>query len=198
MNFWVVLAIIIILLLAYYIIFGNYQNRKIMKCTNLPVVNLQKYQGMWYEIARLPNEYQDLTWGVCVNSTANYTLNPDNTLTIVNKCLMGQTEVTANMEAIPGQDTTIYHSIDGPVISPAIFDIRYERQNVSGKYVIMAISPNEENTNYNYALVGTPDISNLWILSRTTTIDPKVMGIFMEIAKKCGFDISKLRFDKNQ
>jgi apolipoprotein D and lipocalin family protein len=49
----------------------------------VPAVDLDRYAGLWYEIARLPNRFQD-DCACCV--TATYTLREDGRLTVVNAC----------------------------------------------------------------------------------------------------------------
>ena len=45
-------------------------------------VDLQRYAGTWYEIARLPQWFQR----GCYDSTATYSLNDDGTVKVVNRC----------------------------------------------------------------------------------------------------------------
>jgi apolipoprotein D and lipocalin family protein len=50
----------------------------------VPQVDLTRYVGTWYVIARLPNWFQDQ----CVaNVTADYRLSNDNSIKVVNQCL---------------------------------------------------------------------------------------------------------------
>ena len=49
----------------------------------VPSVDLTRYAGKWYEIARLPNRFQR---GCADNVTATYTLRPDGKITVLNEC----------------------------------------------------------------------------------------------------------------
>jgi apolipoprotein D and lipocalin family protein len=49
----------------------------------VPSVDLNRYAGKWYEIARLPNRFQRDCAG---NTTATYTLRPDGKITVLNEC----------------------------------------------------------------------------------------------------------------
>ncbi|KRS63160.1 biotin transporter BioY, partial [Campylobacter coli] len=51
------------------------------------------------------------------------------------------------------------------------------------------------DTNYEVAVVGSPDKEYLWILSRKI-IDKKEIDKLLDIAKQKGFDISDIVFDK--
>ena len=46
-------------------------------------VNLKRYQGTWYELARLPMYFQRN----CAQSEARYTLLPDGNMSVFNRCL---------------------------------------------------------------------------------------------------------------
>ena len=49
-------------------------------------VNLKRYQGKWYELARLPMYFQR----DCAQSEAHYTLKPDGNVGVLNRCLTAQ------------------------------------------------------------------------------------------------------------
>ena len=47
-------------------------------------VDLKKYVGLWYEIAKIPNSFQDQ----CVKgTTAKYVLNEDGEIDVINSCI---------------------------------------------------------------------------------------------------------------
>ena len=45
-------------------------------------VDLNRYTGTWYEIARYPNRFQKN----CAGTTATYTLRPDGKIEVINRC----------------------------------------------------------------------------------------------------------------
>lgn len=49
----------------------------------VPSVDLKKYAGKWYEIARLPNSFQKNCAG---DVAATYTPRPDGKITVLNEC----------------------------------------------------------------------------------------------------------------
>ena len=49
-------------------------------------VNLKRYQGTWYELARMPMYFQR----DCAQSEAHYTLKPDGNVAVLNRCLTAQ------------------------------------------------------------------------------------------------------------
>ena len=58
-----------------------------------------------------------------------------------------------------------------------------------GDYWILALDPD-----YSWALVGTPNLRNLWILSRSPNLDAAVLDKLIEQARRLGFDTARLSF----
>jgi lipocalin len=144
---------------------------------NLPtveVVDLTKYSGTWYEIARLPNSFEK---GLeCI--TATYTLKGNGKIEVLNK-------------GFYIKDKTKFSKAKGTAWIP---DANYQgRLKVSffwpfaGDYYIIAL-----DENYNYALVGSPTRNYLWILSRTKVLDKVIIDDLLNIAKQNGFDTSEM------
>ena len=48
----------------------------------VPQVDLQRYMGVWYEIARIPHRFQE----GCVASSTTYSLLPDGEVRVINRC----------------------------------------------------------------------------------------------------------------
>ena len=136
-------------------------------------VDLSKYAGKWYEISKSPNSFEDnLT---CV--TAEYALREDGKISVTNR----------------GYDTTSnkWDVAEGVAKRP---DVNAQGQlKVSffrpfyGDYYIMAL---EED--YSAALVGSPDRKYLWVLSRTETLDQKIMDKYVALAKELDFNVELL------
>ena len=51
--------------------------------TTVPSVDLQRYSGKWYEVAKYPNWFQRDCAGSAI---ANYTAQPDGSIRVVNAC----------------------------------------------------------------------------------------------------------------
>lgn len=138
----------------------------------LPTVeylDLNRYSGLWYEIARLPNYFQK----GCINSTANYTLQNDGNLKVVNRCIVNNKIIEVNGIAKP--------------IRPGRLNVYFGNSFIPGEYNVIYIDPE-----YQYALVGTADRSNLWILSRTKNINQEKFQELVLFAEDLGFDTNKL------
>lgn len=163
-------------------------------CLSLPIFNTQlfakeiqtvatidvnKYAGKWYEIARLPMFFQRN----CVSDvSATYTLNSDKTIKVVNQCIKQNGKMdSANGVAYPQNSANTKLKVsflpDGLKWLP----------KTKGDYWIMRIDPN-----YQVALVGEPNKEFLWLLSRTPNLDQKTYQSYLETAKQQGYDLSKL------
>jgi apolipoprotein D and lipocalin family protein len=140
----------------------------------VPNVNLTRYQGTWYEIARLP-----LPWETkCVaNVTATYTLRPDGKVTVLNQCKKQdgtETASTGTAEVADKENSKLKVTFFWPF---------------KGDYWILDLDPD-----YSWALVGTPNLRNLWILSRGPKLETAVLNKLIEQARRLGFNTAKLSF----
>src|ERR1039458_1054636 len=138
-------------------------------------VDLNKYAGTWYEIAKFPNSFEK---GLkCI--TATYSLCPDGKIGVLNK---------GHKESDPGR---ISQSNGKAWIPDPAYPARLKVQffwPFAGNYYIM-----ELDDHYQYALVGDPSRNYLWILCRTKQIDPAIYERLTAKAKSLGFDISRIR-----
>lgn len=146
----------------------------------VPSVDLNRYAGKWYEIARLPMYFQR---NCASDVTATYTLKSNGAIEVNNQCI--------------GKDGKMMQSIgeaskngDSGSKLKVTFLPKGLRALPIGKadYWILALDDNYQN-----ALVGTPDQKYLWILSRTPTMSDSVYNQYVTIAKQQGYDVSKLQ-----
>ena len=146
----------------------------------IPSVDLARYTGLWYEIARYPNSFQK----GCRDTTATYTLRSDGEITVVNRCLKGAegklAEATGRAWLAEPPDTS---RLKVTFFWP-----------FRGDYWIIDLGEN-----YEYAVVGTPDRMYLWILSRTPSLTADTYtGILQRLVPQ-GFDPAKLlKTDQNR
>ena len=137
-------------------------------------VDLEKYQGVWYEIAKLPNRFEKgLT---CI--TAEYTILENGNIQVVNKGLKDGDP--NNVSSVTGKAKRKNEG-DNTKLKVSFFGPFY------GDYYIIDLSEN-----YEYALVGEPSREYLWILSRTPKLEKEIVDDLLEKAKKLGFDTSKV------
>ncbi len=152
-------------------------------------VDLKRYAGRWFEVARLPNKFQRKCVGVVA---AQYSLRADGRIDVVNRCRAadGGTEEARGI-ARKGGDGKNNARLQVR-FAPAILSFL---PNVWGDYWIIGLGPD-----YQWAIVGSPSREYLWILSRTPEITEAAYGQALEIAKGNGFDVNKLirtpRYDR--
>ena len=152
---------------------------------SIPSVDLTRYAGRWYEIARYPNRFQRQCVG---DVTAEYTQERDR-IRVVNRCrkadgTMDSAEGVAKQT--PGKpDSQLKVRFAPAVLSfiPAVW----------GDYWIIGLAPD-----YSYAVVGEPSRNYLWILSRTPRLESSAYSEALETAKANGFDPNRLERTKQQ
>jgi apolipoprotein D and lipocalin family protein len=147
----------------------------------VPSVDLTRYAGKWYEIARLPNRFQDECDG---NVTANYTLRDDGRVSVVNECTK-KDGGTSRAEGVARRAND-----DGP---DSKLEVRFAPRILSflpwvwGDYWIIELAPD-----YSYAMVGGPDRDYLWILAREPRMEEPVLERLTQKAKDQGFETERL------
>lgn len=145
------------------------------KLTTVPDVDINKYTGKWYEIARLPNSFEKGL--ICV--TAEYTLRPDAKITVINE---------GHREDTPGKISSIKGKAWIPdETEPGRLKVQFFWPFSSGYYIFHL-----DKENYQYALVGTPSRKFLWILSRKPVMEEELYRELVRVAKENHFDTDRL------
>ncbi len=142
-------------------------------------VDVERYMGNWYEIARLPMPYQKQ----CVaNVTANYHLNDDGSITVTNRCQ------TASGDWSVSQGLAKAVSDDNSKLT-VTFLPKWLRWLPVGDapYWVMAL-----DDKYQTAMVGQPSREYLWILSRTPVMNNAVYEAYLNQAKDAGYRLDGL------
>lgn len=136
-------------------------------------VDIERYMGKWYEIARIPNSFQDQCTG---NVTADYTLREDGKVEVVNSCLEkdGKTDTADGIAKIDDTETNAKLKVS----FVSIFGI----QLFWGNYWILYLDENYEN-----AAVGDPSRKYGWILSRKTALSEEELGPIYQKLKENGY-----------
>ncbi len=137
----------------------------------VPKVDLSRYMGTWYEIARYPNNFQQ----ECRESTATYTLREDGRVAVVNRCSTN----SGNKEA-RGTAKVVDHTTNAK-LKVSFFWPFY------GDYWILNLGDD-----YDYAVVGTPDRKYLWILSRTPEMEATLYETLLAKIQAQGFEPGRL------
>ncbi len=135
-------------------------------------VDLEKYSGLWYEIAAFPTRFEK----GCSNTTAEYQRSSKGYVIVINRC----TRKTKRTE-IKGKAFIIPESGNARLKVQFFWPFK-------GDYWIFELADD-----YSWAVVGSPKRNYLWVLARSAEMDEHLYDeITGRIAGK-GFDISKLQ-----
>ena len=144
----------------------------------VPRVNLDRYVGTWYEIARLPNWFQDQCIG---DVTADYEQLGDGSLRVINRCLdrEGMTDEARGTARVVDAKTNA--KLEVSFVSLFGWNLFW------GDYWILDIGDR-----YDYAVVGMPSRKYAWILSRTAQLSPEIWRHVRQVLVRAGYDPDKL------
>lgn len=159
--------------------FGNAQTQPIDK-TTVEKVDLEKYMGKWYEIARYDHSFERDLVGV----TATYTLLPGNRIRVVNAgykhTLDGASKAAVGKAKVPD------------LAEPGKLKVSFFLWFYADYYIL------ELAEDYSYALIGSSSDNYLWILSRTPVLPEVTLKRILEKVQKRGYDTGKLIFVEQQ
>ena len=137
-------------------------------------VDMKRYAGTWYEIARLPNFFEKKL--KCI--TATYSLRGDGKIKVLNKGYYitspGKSNSAEGVACIPDKS------------SPGKLKVRFFWP-FSGDYWIMFL-----DQDYRYVLVGDPSRKYLWILSRENNMNEETYRMLLQKAVNNGYDVKSI------
>ncbi len=143
-------------------------------------VDLSRYAGTWYEIARLPMWFQRH----CVASKAVYTTRADGAIDVHNECVTDTGEVNRAKGVATVVDPATHARLS------VVFDNWFARlfgSSREGNYWILDL-----DQDYRTAIVGTPDRRYLWILARSPRVDDQTYRRLVARVNQMGFPVSDL------
>jgi apolipoprotein D and lipocalin family protein len=144
-----------------------------MAVTTVAQVDLSRYVGLWYEVAKIPNKFQKQ----CARgTTAEYTLREDGRITVLNKCF----KEGGDLDDAEGE---------AKIVDPAT-NAKLEVSFVSflgwrpfwGDYWVIGL-----DSDYQWAVIGTPDRKYGWVLARTPTLDEVTLEQVYSIVERNGY-----------
>ena len=144
------------------------------KIDNEPVaIELSKYLGKWYEIARFDHSFErDME-----NVIAEYKLLPNGNIQVLNT----------------GYRDGVYRVAEGKAkttSTPGLLRVAFFMNFYSDYRVLMI------DKDYEYALVGSGSSKYLWILSRTPQLEEATLQKIIDVAEQKGYDTDKLIYVK--
>lgn len=144
-------------------------------------VDLARYAGLWHEVARYPNAFQDSARVRCADTTAFYMPRADGRVGVENRCRNALGEMSAPPRVARG---TAY----------AVPGSNNARLRVSffwpffGDYWVIGLDPD-----YRWAVVGSPRRDYLWVLSRTPDLAPRDREAAETVIRREGFEPGRLQ-----
>jgi len=137
-------------------------------------VDLNRYMGVWYEIARFPHSFEKGLVGV----SATYTLKKNGKVEVLNQgfkdSFNGKLKKAKGFAKVPNPS------------EPGRLMV-YFFWPFGGEYLILDL-----DENYQHVLVGSSNLNYLWILSRNPRMEESTFNDLVIKAKLLGFDTSKL------
>lgn len=148
--------------------------------TTVDDVELGRFTGRWFEIARYPNSFET----GCVGVTADYALREDGRISVVNTCR--EESLDGNVRTIEGV-ARVVDPANTAKLAVSFF------APFEGSYWIL-----ELGDDYEYAVIGEPSRSFLWILSRNPVLDGDVYESIMSRLPDKGYDPNRLMLVSQQ
>ncbi len=143
-------------------------------------VDLNRYIGKWYEIARYPNSFQKS----CVGSMATYSLRDDGKINVVNECY--NKSFSGKLHSAKGKAWVVDKETNARLKVSFFWPF-------AGDYWII-----ELGQDYEYAVIGHPRRKYLWILSRTPVMADDVYQSILTRLQEQEYDTAKLIISEQQ
>jgi apolipoprotein D and lipocalin family protein len=147
-------------------------------------VDLDRYAGKWFEIAKYPNRFQRN----CTEATAEYTKLPNGKIQVLNTCKRNKDHQVKDILGEATVKDTVTNAKLNVTFLPSW--LRWTKIGL-GKYWIIDLEPN-----YEYAVVSEPKREYLWILSRTPSLKSSTYSKILEKIVAQGLDPKKLEFSR--
>lgn len=139
-------------------------------------IEIERYAGRWFEIARFPNAFERN----CAGVTADYAQRPDGRIEVVNTCrqggVNGEVRVARGSARIVDTETN------------AKLKVRFGGP-FEGDYWVL-----DRADDYSWALVGEPSGRFLWILSRTPAIADPLRDDLLQRLEARGYNTAALEW----
>src|SRR5210317_1463748 len=138
------------------------------------LVDLDRYVGQWYEIARYHHRFQE----GCAGSKAIYSLRDDGKIKVINECY--DKSFSGKLRTAKGKAWVVDKETNARLKVSFFWPF-------AGDYWVIDLGQD-----YEYAVVGHPNRKYLWILSRTPVMDEEVYKSILARLQKQEYDTAKL------
>lgn len=162
-------------LLLTFFMAGCSNDKTMINTETVKNLDLSKYLGKWYEIARFPHSFEKGLVGV----TATYSMREDGKIKVVNQgyknSLQGELSTAIGKAKIPDSNFPAKLKV-------SFFWIFY------GDYFVMEL----DEENYEWAVIGSSSPKYLWILSRKPQMDAAVYQLLIQKIEERGYNLDQL------
>jgi apolipoprotein D and lipocalin family protein len=135
-------------------------------------VKLERYLGMWFEVASFPQSFQR----GCTQTTARYAQRPDGDIEVTNRCVVDdKEEIAVGRARLPDPN------------KPARLEVSFFGPFWADYWIV------ELGADYDYAVVGHPSRDYLWILSRKPTLDDATYADVLRRLEANGYETARLQ-----
>jgi apolipoprotein D and lipocalin family protein len=146
----------------------------------IAALDLQRYSGTWLQLASIPARFS----AQCVKDTqANYTPLEDGTVKVINSCTIadGSTTSLEGRARVTGPDSNAQLQV-------TFVQVNGQFQFVpGGAYWVIGL----DQQNYSWAVVGDPDRTNGFVLSRTPHLTGRQIASIVRTIVRNGYDPCK-------
>jgi apolipoprotein D and lipocalin family protein len=142
--------------------------------TTVEHVDLDRYVGLWYEIAKIPNRFQKKC---AVGTTAYYSLKDDGKISVVNRCIDGEGKVVRATGLAKVEDAQSNAKLKVSFVRVVGVSLFW------GDYWIIGLAED-----YRYAVVGTAKRNYGWILARQPELSAADLAEVHAILRRQGYD----------
>lgn len=153
---------------------GDYRDTDV-PMESVSQLDVERYAGTWYEIARFPNSFEE----DCAGVTAEYSIRDDGKITVVNTCRKGGLQ--GEVDRAEGV---------ARIVAPGQLKVKFVKWlPFEGDYWVLDVSEG-----YDLAVVGTPSGDFGWILARSPQIDEAAKDRAREVLRADGYDVDQLHW----
>lgn len=137
-------------------------------------VDIERYMGTWYEIAKFPQRFEDGLVGI----TATYSLLPNGKVGVLNSGYVG--DFNGKLKIAKGKAWVVDKKTNAKLKVSFFWPF-------AGDYWII-----ELEKNYEYAVISEGSRQYLWILSRAPQMDSSIFNGIIERLENNGFNVARL------
>lgn len=177
---------------------GGFASASIEPMSVVDRVEIESYVGTWFELARIPNTFQDRTrrgFGPCTQTRAHYEELETGEIAVTNTCIRyhessgeSRVEVARALARVADEETQARLKVNftGVALLRAL-------GIGNGRYWILHLGPMNSENLYSYALVGEPRRKYGWILSRTRNLPEETVDSILARAEELGYSSEQFK-----